>query len=53
MASLDENFNVVFPVVTDRVTRKEKDKVTGEEKDVHENIVRVHAFHTPHQQGCV
>jgi hypothetical protein len=44
---VDESFNVIFPVVTERVVRKEKDKVTGEEKDVAENIVRIHAFHTP------
>jgi hypothetical protein len=43
---IDENFNVVFPVVTERVTRKEKD-AEGKDKDVHEDIVRVYAFHTP------
>jgi hypothetical protein len=39
--SIDENLNAVFPVVTERITKK----VDG--KDAHEDIVRVHAFHTP------
>jgi hypothetical protein len=46
MATIDENLNVVFPVVTERVTRKEKGE-DGKEKEVHEDIVRVQAFHTP------
>jgi hypothetical protein len=47
MATIDESLNVVFPVVTEIVTRKEKDKESGEERDVHESIVRIHAFHAP------
>lgn len=38
---IDENLNAVFPVVTSRITKQ----VDG--KDVHEDVVRVHAFHTP------
>lgn len=43
---LDENLNVVVPVVTERVTRKEKD-ADGKEKEVTEEVVKVYAFHTP------
>ncbi|WP_430229713.1 hypothetical protein [Paraburkholderia tropica] len=46
MATIDDNINVVFPVITERVTRKEKDD-DGKEKDVYEDVVRIHAFHTP------
>jgi len=46
MATIDENLNVVFPVVTDHVTRKEKGE-DGKEREVHEDVVRIHAFHTP------
>lgn len=43
---LDENLNVVVPVVTERVIRKEKD-ADGKEKEVTEEVVKVYAFHTP------
>lgn len=38
---LDENLTAVFPVITERIT----EKVDG--KDVHEDVVRVWAYHTP------
>lgn len=38
---IDENMNVVFPVVTDRVITK----VDG--KDKTEDVVRIYAYHTP------
>jgi hypothetical protein len=46
MATLNEDLNVVFPVITERVTRKEKGK-DGKEKEVSEDVVRVWAYHTP------
>ena len=46
MAVFDENLNVIFPVITERITKKIKGE-DGKEKDIHEDIVRVHAFHAP------
>lgn len=43
---LDENLNVVLPIVTERITRKVKDE-SGKEKEVTEDVVKVYAFHTP------
>lgn len=49
MPTIDENLNVVLPVVTERVTTKTKVKEGDKEieKDVSENVVRVYAYHTP------
>lgn len=38
---IDEKRNLTFPVVTERITKK------AEGKEVAEEIVRVHGFHTP------
>ena len=43
---LDENLNVVMPIVTERVTRGEKGG-DGKEQEVTEEVVKVYAFHTP------
>jgi hypothetical protein len=47
MQHIDADLNAVFPVVTERVTRKEKDKETGDEKEIHEEVVRIWAYHSP------
>ncbi|WP_244438768.1 hypothetical protein [Paraburkholderia dilworthii] len=46
---IDENRNLVLPVVTEKITRKVTKKVDGKDvtEEVTEDVVRIHAFHTP------
>lgn len=44
---IDDALNVCFPVVVERVTKKVKDDKTKKDKDVHEDVVRVWAYHAP------